>query len=539
MEPALAEARSACDDRRWGDARRRFAAVATDPMGVDDLDAFATASYLTGYDEDAFELWTRAHQRCLDEGTVHRAAHFGMRLTQCLGFKGDLPRCAGWVERTARLLEEAQIDCVEQGYLEHALAMGAVFMDGDLPAALEHFQQAGKVGARFSSRELVTLAHIGEARMRIYLGDVRGGVVLLDEAMVSIEAGELSPLSTGDAYCTVIDACDELADVARVRAWTASMTRWCDTHQELVLYRGHCFIHSASVLAVLGRWPDALTAARQACERLAGPVPAVLGSAACLEADILRLLGELDEAEAAYVRANELGQQPQPGLSLLRLEQGRVEQAQGMVRRATAEAEDPIARSRLLPATVDIELAAGDVDAAGRASEELRVIANELGSPMLKAIAARGAGAVLLRGGDPTGALLELRRAAEAFRDIGAPVELARARLLIAEACRGVGDEDTAVLESAAAEAALEACRRAEGTTTPLGPTAPPDGLTGRELEVLLRLARGETNRVIGDELFISEKTVASHVSHIFTKLGVTSRSAATAYAYDRGLITP
>jgi DNA-binding CsgD family transcriptional regulator len=539
VEPALAEARSACDDRRWGDARRRFVDVPDERMAIDDLDAFATASYLTGYDEEAFALWTRAHQLCLDEGAVHRAAHFGMRLAQCLGFKGDLPRCAGWVERTSRLLDEAQIDCVEQGYLEHALAMGSVFMDGDLPAALEHFQQAGKVGARFASRELVTLARIGEARMLIYLGDVRGGVGLLDEGMVSIEAGELSPLATGDAYCTVIDACDELADVERVRAWTASMSRWCDTHQELVLYRGHCFIHSASVLAVLGRWPAALTAARHACDRLAGPVPAVLGSAACLEADVLRLLGELDDAEATYVRANELGQQPQPGLSLLRLEQGRVDEAQGMIRRVTAEAEDPIARSRLLPATVEIELAAGDLDAARAASDELRVIAGELGSPMLKAIAARGAGALLLRSGDPTGALLELRRAAETFRDLGAPVELARTRLLVAAACTEVGDQGTADLERAAAQAALDGCRRAEDSSPPLRPVdlEPPDGLTGRELEVLLLLARGKTNRVIGDDLFISEKTVASHVSHIFTKLGVTSRSAATAYAYDRGLV--
>jgi len=540
VEPALAEARAACDDRRWGDARRRFADVAADDLSIDDVDAFATASYLTGYDEDAFVLWTRAHQRCLEEGTVHRAAHFGMRLAQCLVFKGDLPRCAGWVERTARLLDERNIDCVEQGYLEHALAMGAVFMDGDLPGALEHFQKAGKIGARFASRELVTLARIGEARMLIYMGDVRGGIVLLDEAVVSIEAGELSPLATGDAYCTVIDACDELSDVARVRSWTTSMTRWCDTHQELVLYRGHCFVHSASVLGVLGRWPEALTAARNACEHLAGPIPAVLGSAACLEGDLLRLLGEHDAAEASYVRANELGQEPQPGLSLLRLEQGRVEEAQAMVRRALAEAGNPIGRSRLLPAVVEIELAAGDIEAARDHSDELRGIATELGSPMLKALAARGAGTVLLRGGDPLAALLELRRAAETFRDLGAVGDHARARLVIAEACRAVGDDGTADLEIAAGHASLEACRGIEAPEAHAGDDHElPDGLTVRELGVLLLLARGKTNRVIGEELFISEKTVASHVSHIFTKLGVTSRSAATAYAYDRGLVRP
>jgi len=538
VEPALADARTACDQRRWGDARRLFAEAAVDALTIDDLDAFATASYLTGHDETGFALWGQAHQRCLDNGTVHRAAHFGMRLAQCLGFKGDLPRCGGWVDRIARLLEEAQIDCVEQGYLQHAQAMIALFEDGDIPGALERFQHAGKLGTRFASRELVTLARLGEGRMLIYLGDVAGGMAMLDEAMVSIEAGELSTVATGDAYCTVIDACAELSDVVRCRSWTTSMTRWCDTHQELVLYRGHCFIHTAEVLSTLGRWPEALTAARQACDRLAGPLPTALGAAACLEADLLRLLGELDPAESAYARANELGYQPQPGLSLLRLDQGRSDHADQMLRRCLGEADDPITRSRLLPAFIDIAVATGDIDAAREAAEELRTIAGELGSAMLKAHAARGAGAVLLRTGDPTGALVELRRAFERFRDLDARVDAARTRLLIADACHALGDADTAGLETAAADAALDACR----TTEDPGPTDTadlglPDGLTQRELDVLLLLARGKTNRVIGQELYISEKTVASHVSHIFTKLGITSRSAATAYAYDRGLV--
>src|SRR5207344_1046883 len=248
---ALADARAAYTDWRWGDARRLFAELPLDDLEIDDLGALATAAYLTGHDEDGFALWVAAHQRCIHEGTIHRAAHFGMRLAECLGFKGDLPRCRGWVDRTARLLEEANIDCVEQGYLEHALAMGALFEAGDIPHALEHFERALKLGARFANRELVTLARIGEGRMMIYLGDVADGMALLDEAMVSIEAGELSTVVTGNAYCTVIDACAELSDVLRCRSWTASMLRWCDTQQELVLYRGHCFIHSAEVLRVL------------------------------------------------------------------------------------------------------------------------------------------------------------------------------------------------------------------------------------------------------------------------------------------------
>ena len=252
MKSAVADARTACEEHRWGDAWRLFSQVSGDALDVDDLDRCATAAFLTGRGEEGVARWGEAHQRCVDDGSVHRAAHFGMRLAQSLGFIGDFPRCSGWVDRTARLLDEAGIDCVEQGYLEHALGMGRLFGAGDVPGALTHFEQAGKVAARFGDRELGTLARIAAGRMRVYLGDVAEGMALLDESMVSIEAGELSTVATGDAYCTVIDACSELSDVVRCRAWTTSMLRWCDAQQELVLYRGHCFIHCAEVLLVLG-----------------------------------------------------------------------------------------------------------------------------------------------------------------------------------------------------------------------------------------------------------------------------------------------
>ena len=220
MARVLDDARAACDECRWGDAFRLLSGLAVEELDIDDLDRLATAAYLTGHDEEGFAHWMRAHQRCVDAGTIHRAVYFGMRLSQGLGFKGDLGRCRGWIDRTARLLDEANIDCVEQGYLEYGLAMMRIFEAGDIPGARNHFVQAGKIGARFSQRELVTLARIGEGRMLIYLGEVAEGTGLLDEAMVSIEARELSVMTTGDAYCTVIDACAELVDVTRCRAWT-------------------------------------------------------------------------------------------------------------------------------------------------------------------------------------------------------------------------------------------------------------------------------------------------------------------------------
>jgi len=536
---AIEDARAACDSHRWGDAFRLLSGVAVHELDVDDLDRLATAAYLTGHDEEGFACWVRAHQACVSQGAVHRAAYFGTRLAQALGFKGDLGRCRGWVDRTARLLEEAGIDCVEQGYREYGLAMMRIFEAGDVAGARTHFVQAGKIGTRFAHRELLTLARIGEGRMLIYLGEIGEGMALLDEAMVSIEARELSPFATGDAYCTVIDACSELFDLGRCRSWTESFTRWCDTQQELVLYRGHCFLHRAEMLELLGAWSEALAEARHACDRLAAPVnPAALAGACVIEGDLLRLIGDFDGAEASYQRANELGRDPQPGLALLRLAQGRLDVADATIRRALGEAEDPMSRARMLGPYVEILLLAGDTAAGGIAADELREIAAELGSPFLRAHSARASGAVLLAADTFKAALIELRRAFNEFNALGVRYEAARTRLLIADACRALGDHDAAGMESSSARSEFESL----GATAMLSTIATqadslPDGLTQRELEVLVLLARGKTNRTIANELFISEKTVASHVSHIFTKLGLSSRSAATAYAYDHDLV--
>ena len=540
MVNAVEDARAASDDCRWGDACRLWSTLAPESLDVDDLDRAATAAYLTGHDDEGFARWVRAHQVCLADGAVHRAAYFGGKLAQGFGFKGDLGRCRGWVDRTSRLLDDANIDCVEQGYLQWGLGMLRIFEAGDMGGARAHFVHAGKIGARFAHRELITTARIGEGRMLIYLGDVAEGLALLDEAMASIEAGELSPLASGDAYCSVIDACSELFDLGRCRAWTDSFIRWCDTQQELVLYRGHCFLHRAEVLTLLGVWPEALVEARHACDRLVAPVnPAALAGAHAIEGDLLRLVSDFDGAEAAYQRASEHGRDPQPGLALLRLAQGRPTAADAMIRRALDEAQDPISRARLLGPYVEIVLCTGDTTAARGAAEELRAVAATLGIPLLRAHAARAAGAVLGAEGDPKTALVELRTAFHEFHALGVRYDAARTRLLIAEACAAVGDHDAAAMESGAAREVLDSLATAEAlnATVEPGTTSSFEGLTQRELEILRLLARGKTNRAIAQELVISEKTVASHVSHIFTKLGVTSRSAATAYAYERDLV--
>jgi DNA-binding NarL/FixJ family response regulator len=304
-----------------------------------------------------------------------------------------------------------------------------------------------------------------------------------------------------------------------------------------VLYRGHCFLHRAEALSLLGAWPEALDQARRACDRLAGPLnPTVLGAACAIEGDVLRLRGDLEHAEASYQRAAEFGRDPQPGLALLRVAQGRLDAGDAMIRRVLGEVEHPISRARLLGPYVEIVLAAGDAAAARMAADELRGVAAEIRTPLLRAHAARAGGAVLLSEGDAKGALIELRRAFNELNVLGVRHDAARTRQLIAQACDALGDHDAAAIEARAAGATLESLAAVVTITSERTDSAP-DGLTQRELEVLRLLAQGKTNRVIGQELVVSEKTVASHVSHIFTKLGVSSRSAATAYAYDHRLV--
>ena len=529
MRRATGDARAGSESRDWDEAYRLLSAVPYGDLSIEDVDRLATAAYMTGRDEAAFELWARLHGDCAQADQVELAARFGLRVAQTMAFKGDIARSAGWVERVRRLLDDAGIDCVERGYLAHASAMCRIFGEGDYSGAHDLFVEAGAIAATHRDRELVTMARIGEGRMLVYLGALAEGLALLDEAMIAVEAREISPIAVGDAYCTVIDACTELFDVSRSRTWTESFSRWCDEQADLVLYRGNCLLHRAQVLQLQGDWSDAVEAARGACDRLAEPINRLtLGGAHYVEGELHRLRGRFDAAEASYRSANEHGCEPQPGLALLRLAQGRTTTADASIRRVLGEATDPISRARALGAYAEIVLATGDVAAARAAAEELTAVAADLASPFLQALGAHATGA----------ALLAARRALQQWDELGARHEAALTRLLVAESCAALGDTEGADLARSAARSTFQALGAAPDLARLDGGDRPrlPDGLTSRELEVLRILAEGRTNRVIAERLFISEKTVASHVSHIFTKLGVSSRAAATAYAYDHDL---
>jgi DNA-binding CsgD family transcriptional regulator/tetratricopeptide (TPR) repeat protein len=539
MAHALDRGRDFFGRRAWGEAFAELSAADREAaLELDDLERLAVAAYLVGADAESDDAWARAHQECLQLGYVVRAARCAGWLAQGLLVRGEMARGGGWLARAQRLLDEADHDGVERGYLLVPVAIQSI--DHDPAAAHATFERATSIGVRFGDTDLTACARMGEGRALIRMGETAAGVALLDEVMVAVTAGEVSPIFAGLVYCAVIEACQEVFDLARAQEWTAALTRWCNSQPGLVAYRGQCLVYRAEIMRFHGAWGEAADEANRARERLAGR-PAV-GMAFYQQAELHRLRGEFVEAEDAYRQTGQWGREPQPGLALLRLAQGQVDAAAAAIRSVMDEARDRVTRATVLAAFVEIVLAAHDLGAARTAADELARVADALGAPLLHAMSGHATGAVLLGEGDAGAALPVLRRAYAVWRDLEAPYEAARVRVLIGLASRQLGVRDTATMELDAARAVFEQLgaapdlARVSALSRAAGPRAPM-GLSTRELEVLALVARGKTNREVAAALVISEHTVARHVQNILAKLGVSSRTAASAFAFEHDLV--
>jgi DNA-binding CsgD family transcriptional regulator len=539
---ALERGRKSLDAQAWGTAFGHLAAAdAEAPLESRDLEAQAMAAFLIGKETECADLLTRAHRGFADEGQPRKAALCAYRLGFTAMLNGDMAHAGGWFSRAERLLE-GEGDCVEKGYLLLPVGYQGVH-NGNAAQAYKTFVEAVKIGERFGEADLVTLARQGQGRALIRQGKIADGVALLDEAMIAVRAGDVSAITAGSVYCSVITACGEIFDLRRAQEWTAALDQWCNSQPDIVPYRNHCLVLRAEILQLHGAWPDALSEIQQACERLAQPPPkSELGGAFHSLGEIHRLRGDFAAAEEAYRKASRWQRSPQPGFARLRLLQGDIEAAYQAIRQVADEVKEVAPRSKVLDAYVEIALAAKDIGAARAAAEELAEIALEVNAPLLQAVAGRANGAVMLAEKDAQGALVELRKALGIWRELNAPYEAARVRVLIAQACRELGNCDAADMELGSAREIFEELGAAPAlahanilaenkTEDAAGP------LTAREVEVLKLVASGMTNRKIAGTLGISEKTAARHLSNIFVKLDLSSRAAATAYAYEHKLV--
>jgi DNA-binding CsgD family transcriptional regulator len=535
---ALQRGRDAFDRRAWADAH---ALLVVEASQVDDLERLAIAAHLVGRDDESVRSWERAHAEALRLGDLDRAVRCTFWLAIGLLLRGEEAQASGWLARAERLVGQPGGDGSGRGFLlvpEFLFALGR----GDRAVAGALTEKMIGIAQRFDDRDLLALGVLSTGQTALAAGDTVRGVRLLDEAMVTATAEGVSPIVTGIVYCAVIEACMDLLDLRRAAQWTEAMHHWCAAQPDLVPYRGHCLVHRSQVLQACGDWPEAVSEAERARQRLSEPVHPALGLALYQQAELHRLRGELDAAERAYRAAGEHGREPAPGFALLRLAQGSVPAALAAVRRMVEESRGRLTRPVVLAAAVEVLLAAGETGPARAAVDELCEIAHAVQTPLLHAVADYATGAVLLAEDAVPAALVALRRACCGWRELDMPYDAARARVQIALACRSLGDHDASDLELHAAHVAFERlgalpdlARVADLAERPA--RRPTTVLTARECEVLRLVAAGRTNREVGAVLVISEHTVARHVQNIFAKTGVPSRAAATAYAYEHGLV--
>lgn len=539
---ALQRGRRAVERRAWAEAHAQFEiAGSVTPLSVDDLERHAWAAYLAGHDVRSSELMARLCHERQQRGELQRAANVAFWLGMGLFDRGEQAQAGGWFARARGLVEKCEA-CAEHGLLMIPAALQSMY-GGDAETSYAAFTEAAAIGDRFGNPDLMTLGRLGRGQSLILLDDITRGMSLLDEAMVAVTADEVSPVVAGIVYCAVIEACNLVFDLPRAQEWTAALGHWCDAQPELVPFRGNCLVHRSEILLLRGSWTEAATEAERACDRLSRPsVQAAIAAAMYQRAQVHRLLGKFDQAEAGYQDAARGGHDAQPGWALLRLAQRKVEAARAAIQRAIVDPARHAALPRLLAAATEIALAAGDVPGARAVADQLAEIAGARSATFLDALAAHAVGAVLLAEGDARAASSELRRAWSLWQEMRIPYEAAKTRVLMGSACRDVGDDDGAQVAFGAARrtfehlgAAPDMLRLDALTRRPRASSV--GGLSQREVEVLRLVASGKTNRTIAAELFLSEKTVARHLSNIFVKLGVMSRSAATAFAYEHDVV--
>lgn len=521
---------------------RHEALSAREELSAAEFEELGQAAWFLGREEECERAWERAHRTLLHDGDVDGAIRLAFWLGFTLDDRGQSVKARAWMERLVELCTSEAAEGSAHAAAAAALcaALGA-WMGGQIPAAAELAGQAGELARAGHDGDIEVIATMAQGRALVQLGALEEGFACMDRVMLAVASGAASDRAAGPAYCAVIASCLERWDIERASAWTRDLSDWCDAQRGLQPFRGECSVHRAIVLGIGGEWDEAADLLRDvaARERRAQ----TLEQALYRLGELHRMAGRTDAAEEAFRRAGELGREVQPGLARLRRDMGRQAAARAGIARALESSPLPGARAELLAAQVDLEAERGDLDRARGAADQLRELADALGTMYLTGLADRADGTVLLAVGAPERALPVLRRAWTAWRALDDPYDGALTRILLGSAARALGDEEGAQLEFDAARTVLSDLRAAPDLArleriADAAPSAGAQaGLSRRELEVLRLIATGSSNRGIAERLFLSERTVARHVSNILAKLGLPSRAAATAYAFEHGIV--
>lgn len=521
---------------RWRSDRDQLAERDPDELGAAELQQLATATYMLGRYQESVDAWDRAHLLLLNQGDAAGACRCLFWVMLAIG-EDDVsgaPRIGGQLVRIQRLVEEFSLGQLEQAYLQCYDCIDK-FVSGRFAESVDPWARIAETGRSHSDNDIWAFGAQGHGRTLIRMGRVREGAAVLDELFVSIGSSALSPMMIGWVYCSCLEACHEGFDLPRAVGWTRSATAWANGQNDLETYTGVCLLYRSRIRRMLGSWDDALQDIDRACVKLSKErIHFELGDAHYQRGEILRLRGDHAGTEESYRLASHYGHDPQPGLALLRLAQGKNLAAGAALRRALDETADRCRRAELLPARAEVALAEGDAGTAAVACSELEELAESFDSRLLQAEALVLRGRIHLTEGDPRTALEPLRTAARLWHDLETPFAAARTRVQLAAACAALGDADGAEMDRAAAREVFEAMGAKDDLAALGCDRQKRTPLSEREIEVVRKVAAGLSNRAVATQLHISEKTVASHLSHIFTKLNVPNRAAVTAYYYEQ-----
>jgi class 3 adenylate cyclase len=456
---ALQSARLAAGRHAWREAYDDYTRVDKDELTPGDLERFGEAAWWSGRLEEAITLRERAYAAYASSGEKLNAARLALTLSWDHGGRAAFAVSNGWFANAERILS-ALPESTEHGFLTLTRAVNVLFGEGDLADAIVDFDRALDLGRRLGDRDIEVLALTGKGRALIKLGEAEQGLALMDEAAASAICGELRPYATGLVYCMTISSCHDVGDYRRAAEWTEAANRWCD-RQDVTGFPGACRIHRAEIMRLRGDLVEAERQAIAACEELHDFERSITAGGYYEVGEIRRRLGDFSAAQEAYRMANELGRDPQPGLALLRLAEGKVDAAVAGITRSLADTEDPLARMRRLPAQAEIAIAAHDLKTARAALDELEAIVDsyKIGgrrAPAFDATVHLAAGQIKLAENDTDGAARCLQRARDEWQKVGAPYETAQARMLLGIAFRRRGDEHAATAELEPALATFE-----------------------------------------------------------------------------------